>query len=166
LSHSASRRLAGLTRRFINHINAWSVTLFLIALVVALPVIVIFAHIFMPAGDIWQHLASTVLPRYLTSTFWLVLFVGTGTLLIGTGTAWLVVMCRFPGKRLFEWALLLPLAVPTYVIAYAYTDFLQFAGPLQSLLRDTFGWEHGDYFFPNIRSLGGAATLITLVLYP
>ena len=166
MSHSASRRLAGLTRRFINQINAWSVTLFLIALVVALPVIVIFAHIFMPAGDIWQHLASTVLPRYLTNTFWLVLLVGTGTLLIGTGTAWLVVMCRFPGKRLFEWALLLPLAVPTYVIAYAYTDFLQFAGPLQSLLRDTFGWEHGDYFFPNIRSLGGAATLITLVLYP
>lgn len=166
MSHSDSRGLSALTERFSNRVNVWSVTLFLIALIVALPVIVIFAHIFMPTEGVWQHLASTVLPRYLTNTFWLVLMVGIGSLVIGTGTAWLVVMCRFPGKRIFEWALLLPLAVPTYVIAYAYTDFLQVAGPLQSLLRDTFGWEYGDYFFPNIRSLGGAAALITLVLYP
>lgn len=166
MSHSDSRGLSALTERFSNRVNVRSVTLFLIALIVALPVIVIFAHIFMPTEGVWQHLASTVLPRYLTNTFWLVLMVGIGSLVIGTGTAWLVVMCRFPGKRIFEWALLLPLAVPTYVIAYAYTDFLQVAGPLQSLLRDTFGWEYGDYFFPNIRSLGGAAALITLVLYP
>jgi iron(III) transport system permease protein len=166
LSHSDSRGLSALTERLSHRVNVWSVTLFLIALAVALPVIVIFAHIFMPTEGVWQHLASTVLPRYLTNTFWLVLMVGIGSLVIGTGTAWLVVMCRFPGKRIFEWALLLPLAVPTYVIAYAYTDFLQVAGPLQSLLRDTFGWEYGDYFFPNIRSLGGAAALITLVLYP
>ncbi|MGM9097514.1 hypothetical protein ACTFE6_00870, partial [Campylobacter jejuni] len=70
-----------------------------------------------------------------------------GTFVIGTGTAWLVVMCRFPGRGLFEWALLLPLAVPTYVIAYAYTDFLQYAGPLQSWLREAFGWAADDYFF-------------------
>ncbi|WP_246129602.1 ABC transporter permease [Halovibrio variabilis] len=137
-----------------------------VALIVALPVLVVFAHIVMPTDGVWQHLASTVLSRYLHNTFWLVTIVGLGTLIIGTGTAWLVVMCRFPGKRLFEWALLLPLAVPTYVIAYAYTDFLQFAGPLQSLLRETFGWAYGDYYFPNVRSLGGAATVITLVLYP
>ncbi|MGM0825376.1 MAG: ABC transporter permease [Pseudomonadota bacterium] len=137
-----------------------------VALVVALPVVVVFTHIVLPTDGVWQHLAGTVLPRYLNNTFWLVLSVGIGTLIIGTGSAWLVVMCRFPGKRLFEWALLLPLAVPTYVIAYAYTDFLQFAGPLQSLLRDLFGWQHGDYYFPNVRSLGGAATLITVVLYP
>jgi len=170
LSHSARRGLPALTHRLrsrvTQHFSAWSVILFAIALVVALPVIVVFSHIFLPAGDVWQHLASTVLPRYLTNTFWMVLLVGTGTLVIGTGTAWLVVMCRFPGKRMFEWALLLPLAVPTYVIAYAYTDFLQVAGPLQSLLRDMTGWEYGDYYFPNVRSLGGAATLITLVLYP
>ncbi|SDN51841.1 ABC transporter permease [Vreelandella arcis] len=166
MSHSDSRGLSALTERFFSRFNVWSVTLFLIAFAVALPVIVIFAHILMPTGGVWQHLASTVLPRYLTNTFWLVLMVGTGTLVIGTGTAWLVVMCRFPGKRLFEWALLLPLAVPTYVIAYAYTDFLQFAGPFQSVVRDLFGWEYGDYYFPNVRSLGGAATLITTVLYP
>ncbi|MBN8412014.1 MULTISPECIES: ABC transporter permease [Halomonas] len=137
-----------------------------VAAVVALPVLVILGHILVPAGDIWRHLADTVLSRYLVNTLLLVLSVGLGTLAIGTGCAWLVVMCRFPGKRLFEWAMLLPLAVPTYVIAYAYTDFLQYAGPLQSLLRETFEWSRGDYWFPDIRSLPGAATLITLVLYP
>lgn len=170
MSHSASRGLPAVAHRFrariTPHFSVWATILFVIALVVALPVIVVFSHIFLPAGDVWQHLAATVLPRYLTNTFWMVLLVGTGTLVIGTGTAWLVVMCRFPGKRVFEWALLLPLAVPTYVIAYAYTDFLQVAGPLQSMLRDITGWEYGDYYFPNVRSLGGAATLITLVLYP
>ncbi|MGM0914446.1 MAG: ABC transporter permease [Pseudomonadota bacterium] len=131
-----------------------------------MPVLAVLAHILMPTGGVWQHLASTVLPRYLANTLFLVITVGLGTLVIGTGTAWLVVMCRFPGRRLFEWALLLPLAVPTYVIAYAYTDFLQFSGPLQGWLRDLFGWSFGDYWFPEVRSLGGAATLITLVLYP
>ncbi len=170
MSHSASRGLPAMAHRLRAgarpRFSPWAAILFAIALVVALPVIVVFSHVFFPSGDVWQHLASTVLPRYLTNTFWMVLFVGVGTLVIGTGTAWLVVMCRFPGKRIFEWALLLPLAVPTYVIAYAYTDFLQVAGPLQSLLREITGWEYGDYYFPNVRSLGGAATLITLVLYP
>ncbi|WP_228263746.1 ABC transporter permease [Marinobacter shengliensis] len=138
----------------------------MIALLVALPVLVILAHVFFPSGEVWRHLVSTVLGRYLSNTVILSLSVAIGTTLIGTACAWLVVMCRFPGRRLFEWALLLPLAVPTYVIAYAYTDFLQFAGPLQSTLRDWFGWEFGDYYFPDIRSLGGASLLITMVLYP
>ncbi|WP_086830800.1 ABC transporter permease [Halomonas aestuarii] len=146
--------------------TVWNALTIGIALIVALPVIVVLAHLFMPTDGIWQHLGSTVLPRYLGNTLFLVVTVGLGTFVIGTGTAWLVVMCRFPGRRLFEWGLLLPLAVPTYVIAYAYTDFLQFAGPLQTWLRETFGWSAGDYFFPDIRSLWGAATLITLVLYP
>jgi iron(III) transport system permease protein len=144
----------------------WSWLTIGIALIVAMPVVVILVHVFLPSGEVWQHLTSTVLPRYILNTLVLALSVGVGTLLIGTGTAWLVVMCRFPGRRIFEWALLLPLAVPTYVIAYAYTDYLQFAGPVQTLLRDTFGWGRDDYYFPSIRSLGGAATLITLVLYP
>ncbi|WP_089687103.1 ABC transporter permease [Billgrantia gudaonensis] len=155
-----------MSRRLTHRFSPSSALLLAVAAVVALPVLVVLAHIVMPTDGIWQHLASTVLPRYLRNTLVLTLAVGLGTLIIGTGTAWLVVMCRFPGRRLFEWALLLPLAVPTYVIAYAYTDFLQFAGPMQSWLRDLFGWSHGDYWFPNIRSLGGAATLITLVLYP
>ncbi|SFR61082.1 iron(III) transport system permease protein [Marinobacter daqiaonensis] len=146
--------------------NAWASSTFVVAMLVATPVLVILAHVFFPSGDVWQHLASTVLPRYLTNTVVLSLTVALGTTVIGTACAWLVVMCRFPGRRLFEWALLLPLAVPTYVIAYAYTDFLQFAGPLQSTLRGWFGWEYGDYYFPEIRSLGGACLLITMVLYP
>ncbi len=114
----------------------------------------------------WQQLWDTVLPRYLTNSFWLVIGVGLGVTVIGTGTAWLVTMCRFPGRRIFEWALILPLAVPAYVIAYAYTDFLQHSGPVQSLLRDVTGWGPRDYWFPNIRSLPGAISMFTLVLYP
>ena len=163
---SPSALLSGFAFRITLSLSPWSIALFLVALIVELPILVVLGHIVMPTEGVWQHLASTVLPRYLSNTFWLVLWVGLGTLVIGTGTAWLVVMCSFPGKRIFEWALLLPLAVPTYVIAYAYTDFLQVAGPLQSLLREWFDWQVGDYYFPNVRSLGGAATLITFVLYP
>ncbi len=146
--------------------GVWPLMMAVIALLVSLPVLTVLVHVFVPAPEIWGHLASTVLPRYLMNTLGLTLGVGLGVLVIGVGTAWLVVMCRFPGQRLFEWALLLPLAVPTYVIAYAYTDFLQFAGPLQSFLRDLFGWGAGDYWFPPVRSLGGAIALLTLVLYP
>jgi iron(III) transport system permease protein len=146
--------------------SPWTLLILSVAFVVALPVMVVLAHIVMPTEGVWQHLASTVLGRYVSNTLYLTVTVGLGTMIIGTGTAWLVVMCRFPGRRIFEWALLLPLAVPTYVIAYAYTDFLQYAGPLQTWLREVFEWGRGDYYFPNIRSLGGAATLITLVLYP
>ncbi|MGR4070226.1 ABC transporter permease [Billgrantia sp. C5P2] len=159
---SATTGLSSLSRR----LSLWTLLILTVALVVALPVIVVLAHIVMPTQGVWQHLASTVLGRYLGNTFYLAVTVGLGSMVIGTGAAWLVVMCRFPGRRIFEWALLLPLAVPTYVIAYAYTDLLQYAGPVQSWLREIFEWGRGDYYFPNIRSLGGAATLITLVLYP
>lgn len=112
-------------------------------------------------------MASTVLPHYIWTTIFLMSGVGLGTLIIGTGTAWLVTMCRFPGRRFFEWALVLPLAVPAYVIAYVYTDLLEFSGPVQVVLRDFFGWgNRQDYWFPEIRSLGGAITVMTLVLYP
>lgn len=147
-------------------LDTWALATLAIAALVALPILAVLVHTLVPAGDVWDHLASTVLPRYLTNTLALMVGVGTGVTVIGVGTAWLVVMCRFPGRRLFEWALLLPLAVPTYVIAYAYTDFLQYAGPLQSWLRELFGWGAGDYYFPAIRSLGGAITLMALVLYP
>ncbi|MGL6213670.1 ABC transporter permease [Billgrantia desiderata] len=159
---STATGLASITRR----LSPWTLLILSVAFVVALPVIVVLAHIVRPTEGVWQHLASTVLGRYVSNTLYLTVTVGLGTMIIGTGTAWLVVMCRFPGRRIFEWALLLPLAVPTYVIAYAYTDFLQYAGPLQTWLREVFEWGRGDYYFPNIRSLGGAATLITLVLYP
>jgi iron(III) transport system permease protein len=86
--------------------------------------------------------------------------------LVGVGCAWLTSLCRFPGRRIFEWALILPIAMPAYVMAYVYTDFLQFAGPVQSALRALTGWRAGDYFLPDIRSLGGAAFVVVSVLYP
>jgi len=119
------------------------------------------------SGDgTWTHLVSTVLPGYLLNTAVLVTGVGIGVPVIGAGTAWLVTMCRFPGRRVFEWALILPLAVPAYVMAYAYTDFLQPAGPVQTLLREVTGLAYRDYWFPEIRSLGGAVAMLVLVLYP
>ena len=142
----------------------WSALL--VAALFAIPVISVLANIFVPSKGVWQHLASTVLPKYLANTSWLVLGVGIGVLIGGIGTAWLITMCRFPGRRIFEWALILPLAVPAYVMAYVYTDFLQFTGPAQSLLRELTGWGPRDYWFPEVRSLGGAIVMLTLVLYP
>ena len=117
-------------------------------------------------GETWAHLASTVLPEYVANTLWLCLGVGLGVIVVGVATAWLVTMHEFPGRRLFEWALVLPLAVPAYVMAYTYTDLLQFVGPVQGWLRESFGWQKADYWFPDVRSTGGAVAMFTFVLYP
>ena len=147
--------------------NGWTLGAFLVAGLIAVPVATVVWQASAPADDIWQHLASTVLARYINTTLFLMAGVGVGTFVIGTGTAWLVTMCRFPMSRAFEWALLLPLAVPTYVLAYVYTDLLEYAGPVQGALRSLFGWRTPhDYWFPEIRSLGGAIAMMTLVLYP
>ena len=116
--------------------------------------------------DTWRGLAATVLPGYSLTTLKLVLMVAAGTAVIGTGTAWLVTTCRFPGRKYFEILLALPLAFPAYVLAYAYTDLLDHPGPVQTWLRTTFDLGPRDYWFPEIRSLGGAAMMLTLVLYP
>ena len=98
---------------------------------------------------------------------WLITGVGAGVLIIGVATAWLVTMFEFPGRSVLQWALLLPLAMPAYIAAYTYTDVLEFAGPVQTGLRQLFGWQSpGDYWFPEVRSLGGAVTFMSLVLYP
>lgn len=137
-----------------------------LALLLALPVLVVLGSVLRPAGEVWRHLAATVLPDYVANSLILMLGVGIGTLLIGVGTAWLTTLCRFPGRRLFEWALLLPMAMPAYLIAYTYTGLLDYAGPVQTLLRDWTGWGYGDYWFPAIRSLPGAVLMLSLVLYP
>ena len=144
----------------------WSVAAFVVAALVSVPVLVVASSIFVDAGEIWSHLAATVLANYVSNSLWLLVGVGCGTLVIGVGTAWLVTMYRFPGHRVFEWALLLPFAVPAYVIAYTYTGLFEFAGPVQTALRELFGWSRQDYWFPELRSLGGAVTMMTLVLYP
>ena len=116
--------------------------------------------------DTIEHLAATVLPRYAGTTLVLVSLVSIGTLCLGVGAAWLVTMTRFPGVRLFEIALILPLAFPAYVLAYAYTFVLDHPGIVQASLRAVTGWGPRDYWFPEIRSTGGAATMLILVLYP
>lgn len=147
--------------------SGWSLAAFAIAGILSIPVLIVAFQIFTPAGEIWDHIASTVLYRYASNTLWLMAGVGAGVFVVGTGTAWLVTMCEFPGRRAFEWLLLLPFAIPAYVIAYAYTGVLDFAGPVQTLLREIFGWSsRADYWFPDIRTLGGAVTVMTLVLYP
>jgi iron(III) transport system permease protein len=122
--------------------------------------------VFAPAGEIWQHLLATVMGEYVRNTVVLALGVGAGVLVIGVATAWLVTMCRFPGRATCEWALLLPMAMPAYIVAYTYTDLLQFSGPVQTSLRAWFGWRRGDYPFPEIRSLEGAIFVMALTFYP
>lgn len=139
----------------------------LVAVLVALPVVSVLTNIFWGGtSETWRHLVETVLLDYVGNTLWLAMGVGLGTMVVGTATAWLIAMHRFPGRRFFQWALILPLAMPAYVMAYLYTDLLQFVGPVQTTLREMFAWSRGDYWFPDVRSLGGAVTMFILVLYP
>ncbi len=157
---------AGAKGRSSDGVGRWSIFALLVAALISVPVIVVASSVFVSAGDIWAHLMATVLPRYISNSLWLLAGVGIGTTIIGVGTAWLVTMYRFPGHPVFEWALLLPFALPAYVIAYTYTGLFEFAGPVQTGLRDFFGWSRHDYWFPELRSVGGAVTMMTLVLYP
>ncbi len=138
----------------------------LIAILLAIPVAVVLANVFVPGQGTWSHLVATVLPEYVANTLLLLAGVSVMVIFGGVATAWLVTMCRFPGQRVFEWALVLPLAMPAYIMAYAYTDFLQFTGPLQTWLREMTGWRAREYWFPEIRSVGGAIVMLGLVLYP
>ncbi|WP_298446901.1 iron ABC transporter permease [uncultured Marinobacter sp.] len=145
----------------------WLVSAALTTAIVALPVLTVIFLAFFPEENIWPHLLDTTLPRYLVTTIKLMAGVGAITLVIGLATAWAVTMCEFPGRKFFEWAMLLPFAVPAYVIAYVYTSLLDYAGPVQGALREVFGWTSAaDYWFPEIRSLEGATLMIGLVLYP
>ncbi len=135
---------------------------------VALPVLGVFGSFLdvATAADTLRHLLATVIPAASLETAALAVGVGLGVAALGAATAWVVATCDFPGRRHFEWALLLPLAMPAYIVAYAYTDYLQYSGPLQTYLREYFDWQRGDYWFPEIRSLAGAAFVFTVVLYP
>jgi iron(III) transport system permease protein len=157
--------------RFVNGIKAvklgwlgWSSIT--IACLVLAPIAAVVANIFLPSEATWSHLLATVLPEYIWNTLQLIFFVAIGVVFFGVTTAWLVSAYRFPGHRMLEWALVLPLAMPAYVMAYAYTDWLQAAGPVQSLLRELTGWKVREYWFPEIRSLPGAAAMLSFALYP
>jgi iron(III) transport system permease protein len=153
--------------RISSRIDGWSIGAALIAAMVLLPVMAVVWLAFHPTENIWPHLLSTTLPRYMTNTLVMMAGVGVLTATIGTGAAWLVVNYRFPLHAVLQWALLLPLAVPAYVAAYALVDFLEYAGPVQTGLRSLFGWTNAaDYWFPPIRTRGAAILVLSGALYP
>lgn len=147
-------------------LKPWTVLVLFLVMIFAVPLVTVISSIFVPNAEIWRHLRETVLADYITNSLLLMLGVGIITLVIGVITAWLVTMFRFPGSRQFEWALLLPMSIPAYIIAYTYTGVLDVGGPLQIWIREYFGIGYGDYWFPEIRSLGGAVCMLSLVLYP
>ena len=144
----------------------WDSLLVFISLLFSIPLAIVFGSLFFPEYEVWEHLRATVLIDYIGNSFALLIGVGFFSLLIGVIPAWLVTMYRFPLSRQLEWALLLPMSVPAYIIAYTYTGALDVAGPLQVTLREITGWQYRDYWFPEVRSLGGAIAMLSLVLYP
>src|SRR5687768_1353724 len=147
-------------------LGALDIASLVLAVLLAIPIASVCVSLLSGPSPVFAHLAETVLAEYVINTLTIVILVIGGVLLIGVSTAWLVACCDFPGRRLLEAALILPLAAPAYVLAYAYADFLSAFGPVQDALRSITGWETGDYWFPDIRSLPGAAVMLTLVLYP
>lgn len=136
------------------------------ALLLALPILVIVGFLFSGSLELFSHLIDTVLADYISNSLLLMLGVAIGVLALGIPTAWLTSVCEFPGRKILSWALLLPLAVPAYIIAYTYTGLLDFAGPVQSAIRQLTGLGYGEYWFFEIRSLTGAIFMLSLVLYP
>jgi iron(III) transport system permease protein len=137
-----------------------------VAVLLALPILAVLASIFREGQGTWAHLAATLLPEYVLNTALLLAGVSFGVVSMGVLSAWLVTVYRFPGRSVLEWMLMLPLAMPAYVMAYAYTDWLQFTGPVQTALRELTGWQAREYWFPEIRSLWGAAAMLSFALYP
>lgn len=137
-----------------------------VAGLVLLPILAVLQQAVFASTDMWLHIWHTVLPGYVSNSLLLMLGVAVGVVALGVPAAWMAAMCQFPGRQWLDWALLLPLAMPAYVIAYTYTGILDFAGPVQAGLRAMTGWGYGDYWFWQIRSLSGAMVMMILVLYP
>ena len=135
----------------------WTEFSLVIALLISIPIFTVIFSVFTPSGEVWQHLAETVLGDYVRNSLWLIIGVSVGVISIGVSSAWLITMCEFPGRKFFEWASILPFAIPA---------FLDIAGPLQTMLRSTFGLGIEDYWFPNIRSVEGAILIMSLAFYP
>jgi iron(III) transport system permease protein len=146
--------------------SRWTIAACTLALLIAAPVISVLINAFGARSDIWEHLVETVLGDYVVNSFLIMSGVTVGVLIVGVPAAWMTTLCRFPGRRLFDWALLLPMAFPAYVIAYAYTGLLDYAGPVQTSLREMIGDPDGLRWLPEVRSLPGAIVMLVLVLYP
>ena len=145
-------------------IRAWWVIT--IAIVMALPILVILGFVLQPFNENWQHLLDNLLLEYISNSLLLMLGVSVGVLSMGIICAWLTSSCEFPGRVWLSWLLLLPLAIPAYIVAYTYTGLLDFSGPVQGQIRAWFDLSYGDYWFPEVRSLTGAICMLSLVLYP
>ena len=143
--------------------SVWRLIPFLVAALVLIPIGTILSSFFAPTSDIWQHLVETTLLSLLINTFWLALGVVSGTTLLGVSLAWLTAVCEFPGRKLFSWALLLPLAVPAYVTAFVVLGLFDFTGPVQSAFRS---WLGPDAWFPEVRGRMGVITVMVLAFYP
>ncbi len=145
-----------------NQIGIWILSLILIS-----PIIVPIAQIFIPEGQIFEHLWQTVLPTYTLNTLIMIIGVCLLSAFFAIPSAWFMARCDIPGKKHLQWLLLLPLAMPSYVVAYIYTDLFDYAGPIQTALRNIFGWSSpNDYWFFDIRSLYGGILILSLALYP
>ncbi|MDF1803165.1 MAG: iron ABC transporter permease [Thalassobius sp.] len=148
-------------------VSPWSVGAAMIAGIVLMPIVAVIWIALTPSDNIWPHLLATTLPRYLVTTGVLMVSVGVLAGMVGTGAAWIIARYSFPMSRWLEWLLLLPLAIPAYVGAYALVDLMEYAGPVQTALRSVFGWGSArDYWFPEIRSLGAAIIVLSAALYP
>jgi len=151
----------------VNHrLGRLSLLAIVVALMLSAPILVIVSYVFVGAEDVWRHLWQTVLADYVVNSLMLMFGVGVGVLLLGVSSAWLTSCCEFPFRRVLTLLLLMPMAMPAYIIAYTYTGLFDFAGPIQTFIRDTTGLRYGQYWFPEVRSLTGAMFMLALVLYP
>jgi iron(III) transport system permease protein len=135
-----------------------------VAVVVILPMAIILGSMFQPEVEIWEHMVETLLVDMIRNTLFLCVGVLVGTFILGVGSAWLTAVCEFPGRSFFNWVLMMPLAIPTYVFAFVFIGLLDFSGPLQTFLRAQAG--HPLAWFPPIRSTGGVILVFSLALYP
>jgi iron(III) transport system permease protein len=144
----------------------WKTSSASLALLLVLPILAIFYTSMGDTDEVFSHLMSTVMPTYIYNTVVLTIGVMLLSLVLGIPSAWFMAMCRLPSEGVLQWALVLPLAMPGYIIGYIFTDWFDFAGPIQILLRNMTGWGPGEYWFPDIRTLAGATIVLALVLYP
>ncbi|SMY17257.1 ABC transporter permease [Photobacterium aquimaris] len=145
----------------------WRISSWLLGSLLVLPIIAIFITAMGNSDQVFSHLMNTVMSTYALNTLGLVVGTVLLTLVFGLPCAWLMAMCRLPGEKILQWALILPLAMPGYIVGYLYTHWFDYAGPIQIWLRELFGWQHvSDYWFPDLRSLWGACFVLALVLYP
>lgn len=159
---------AGITRARLRRLffNPWAATALLLSMLVALPLLVIFPEVFKKGDEVWRHITQNLLPAYVLNTLWLMLGVALLTFLMGVSTAWLVSMYRFPGSTFFEWALILPIAIPAYISGFAWAGLLDYTSPVYVWLRNSFGIDTGPYLFFRILSLPGAIFILSVALYP